>query len=128
MLQFIINNADVIFGVVGAVATAGGVIAGLFTKTSKAKKCLLAIGEISNHLPSFIKTAEKLGGTGEEKKAYVMEQVVLWLKAQHVTPTQAQLDSISTQIDEDIKLTKTLHTDTVKPVVVREVNRSVVNQ
>lgn len=109
MVQFIVNNFATICGVVSAVLTAGGVIAGLFARTKKASKTLKAIGGVVEHLPTYIRTAEKLGGTGEDKKAYVIEQVLLFLRADGVTPSKDQLDSISKQIDEQVRLTKSLH-------------------
>lgn len=108
MLNWVISNLNTIFLILGAILSIVGVI---FTLLGKPKlgKTLKATGSVVAHLPSFISTAEKLGGTGEEKKRYVLEQVYLYLKADGVTPDEDTILNISKQIDDIVKLTKELH-------------------
>ncbi|MBO7345331.1 MAG: hypothetical protein J6U92_05280, partial [Clostridia bacterium] len=94
--------------------TITGLIVNKVFNNKPASDLLKSIAKVTSKLPNLIKTAEKLGGTGEEKKAYVMEQVGLYFTADGVKPTEKDLTYISTTIDNQVKLTKELHTVDVK--------------
>ena len=110
MWQWLLNNIGTVAIIVTAVFTFAGAVINILFKNKPASKLLKSIANVVAKLPNLIKTAEKLGGTGEEKKAYVMEQVILYFTADGVKPTEEDLQSISSQIDNNIKLTKELHT------------------
>lgn len=110
MWQWLLNNIGTVAIIVTAVLSFAGVIVNIIFKNKPASKVLKSIANVVSKLPTLIKTAEKLGGTGEEKKQYVMEQVALYFTADGVKPTEKDLQTISTQIDSEIKLTKELHT------------------
>lgn len=112
-MKWLATNIDTICLVLGLLLTALGTVLSLLGKRKGAGKGLIAMGNIVAHLPSFIRTAEKLGGTAEEKKSYVLEQVLLYFRAEKVEPTEQQLLSISQQVDDQVKLTKDLHNVTV---------------
>ena len=107
MVQFIVDNFTIICTVLSAVITLISLLIG--NKSKKGQKALNSLAGVIERLPTYIKTAEKLGGSGEDKKAYVLEQVRLYLRADGVSPTAEQLDTIGRQIDEQVKLTKSLH-------------------
>ena len=109
MWQWVLDNIDVVCLIIGLILSTLGTILSIVSKNANAGKSLKAMGNIVAHLPSFIRTAEKLGGTGEEKKAYVIEQVLLYFKAEGVKATDNDIASISAQIDDQVKLTKDLH-------------------
>jgi len=110
MWQWLLNNIGTVAIIVTAVLSFAGVVLNILFKNKPASKVLKSMANIVAKLPNIIKTAEKLGGTGEEKKTYVMEQVALYFTADGVKPSEKDLESISTQIDSSIKLTKELHT------------------
>lgn len=113
MVNWLLSNIDLICLILGLVLTTAGTVLSLLGKKAGASKTLKAMGNIVAHLPSFIRTAEKLGGSGEDKKNYVLEQVLLYFKAEGVKPSEEQLISISQQIDDQVKLTKELHSVTL---------------
>lgn len=110
MWNWLLNNIGTIAIIVTAVLSFAGVIVNIVFKNKPASKVLKSISNVVSKLPNLIKTAEKLGGSGDEKKAYVMEQVLLYFTADGVKPTEKDLETISSQIDNSIKLTKELHT------------------
>lgn len=109
MGTFLANNVGSIAIIVSALCTFAGVLITVIFKNKKAGKLLVVIGAVVKKLPTFIKTAEQLGGDGITKKAYVMEQVDLYFRACGVTPSADDLAGISVQVDESVKLTKELH-------------------
>lgn len=113
MVNWLLSNIDLVCLILGLVLTTLGTVLSFVSKNKGTGKNLRAMGNIVAHLPSFIRTAEKLGGTGEEKKAYVVEQVLLYFKAEGVNANEEQLLSISQQIDELVKLSKELHSVTI---------------
>lgn len=121
MKEFIISNLGTLAIIVSSIFTFAGVLVTVITKNGKAGNLLKSIGNVVKNLPTLIKRAEQLGGSGEDKKAYVMEQVQLYFRADGVTPSKEDLEDISTQVDEQVKLTKTLHvTATEKATTVTE--------
>jgi len=109
-MQWLTNNLGTIAIIVSSVFTFAGVLVTVLFKNKGAGRLLKSIGNVVKRLPTLIKTAEKLGGTGEEKKLYVMEQVALYFLAEGVEPTEDDLASISEQVDAQVKLSKELHT------------------
>ena len=109
MLTFLANNVGSIAAIISAVLTFAGVVVTVFTKNKKAGKLLVVMGNVIRKLPTLIKTAEQLGGDGATKKAYVMEQVELYFRACGITPSPKELETISAQVDDEVKLTKELH-------------------
>lgn len=110
MWQWLLNNIGTIAIIVTAVLSFAGVVVNLVFKNKPASKLLQSLARVVAKLPNLIKTAEKLGGTGEEKKTYVMEQALLYLTAEGVKPDDSDLEYISSNIDSQVKLTKELHT------------------
>lgn len=109
-MQWLTNNLGTIAIIISSVFTFAGVLVTVLFKNKGAGRLLKSIGNVVKRLPTLIKTAEKLGGTGEEKKLYVMEQVALYFLAEGVEPTEEDLASISEQVDAQVKLSKELHT------------------
>jgi len=116
MWQWLLNNIGTVAIIVTAVLSFAGVIVNIVFKNKPASKVLQSLAKVVSKLPNLIKTAEKLGGTGEEKKNYVMEQVALYFTADGVKPSEDDLKRISEQIDNTVKITKELHTVDTKVV------------
>lgn len=94
--------------------TITGLIVSKVFNSKPASELLKSIAKVISKLPNLIRTAEKLGGSGDEKKAYVMEQVALYFTADGVKPTEKDLEQISCVVDSQVKLTKELHTIDLK--------------
>jgi len=97
MWQWLLNNIGTVAIIVTAVLSFAGVIVNIVFKNKPASKVLQSLAKVVSKLPNLIKTAEKLGGTGEEKKNYVMEQVALYFTADGVKPSEDDLKRISEQ-------------------------------
>lgn len=115
MVEFLISNIDVICAVLGLLIAIGGAVASLLT--NKQSKVLTGLSKVVNSFPEIIKVAEKIAGTGEDKKTYVLQQAELLCKAMGFTPTEQQLAEMSEVIDKLVALSKEINTYTNKPTV-----------
>lgn len=108
-------NFGIICTVLSAIIGVVGAIFGVLKGKAGAGKVLKGLASVIKQFPDFIRTAEKVGVTGEEKLRYVLNQAVLSCKALGFTPTEEQLIDMTEQIDEMVKLSKqiNLHSKTV---------------
>ena len=113
--------ATIAAAVIGLIGT---IIAALLgsgkVKLSTVKNTLTSVINVLSKLPTLIKRAEKVGTTGEERKAYVIEQAELMSAADGVALTEADKELIAEAIDNQVNLTKEINNTsktTVSPIV-----------
>lgn len=107
-MQWLTNNLQLVFTIISILLGTAGTIFGLLKKKAPSK-VLQGLAEVVAQIPTFIRTAERIADTGEDKLAYVLNQVKLYCQARGFTPTNDQLEDIKQQINDQVKLSKDIN-------------------
>ena len=109
-MDWIVNNLGLICSIIASILSIIAFILSNGSKNAKASKIVTGVSKVIKAFPGIIATAEKVGNTGEERKAFAMEQASLLCQALGFEPSEAQIDEFSEIIDTLVALTKQINT------------------
>lgn len=107
-MEWLSNNIGLVCSIAGVLITGLSVLYSLITKGKKSK-VLTGLAKVVNSFPTAIQMAEKIGGTGEEKKTFVMGQAKLLCQAMGFEPTEGHLAEFSAIVDNLVALSKSIN-------------------
>lgn len=108
VLQYIVDNMGVICALLITLINAIVLIVSKVSSNKKGK-VIEGITDVINSLPDLIKTAEKVANSGEERKVYVMNQVVLLCKSLGFNPTEEHISYFNAITDNLVALSKSIN-------------------
>ena len=122
-MVWIAENLGLLCSILAGILSIVGTVLSIKYKGNKSSKILTGVSKVIKAFPGIIATAEKVGKTGEERKAWAMEQTSLLCQALGFVPTEDQVSEFSEIIDTLVALTKeinsvskTTNTTELKPI------------
>ncbi len=108
-MEWIVNNLGLICSILASILSIVGAVLSIKSKNGKASKIVNGVSKVIKAFPGIIATSEKVGNTGEERKAYAMEQASLLCQALGFEPSEEQVHEFSEIIDTLVALTKEIN-------------------
>ena len=109
-MEWVVNNLGLICSIIASILSIIAFILSNKSKNTKASNIVTGVSKVIKAFPGIIATAEKVGNSGEERKAYAMEQASLLCQALGFEPSEEQIDEFSEIIDTLVELTKQINT------------------